>query len=207
MSAIKRHSPTELRGNVPPLTAMLVDGRIFWELFGFGLCSLGGFAGLRDSHTYVWVCFSAAVLGPLIAASVFLFFPIQPYRSWQAQASGMQNKDRRDPEAQRVVELFASPAVRRFTLQTALKLALILLPVTAVVSAFLWGRPSRSLHSPITINNNLFLPVYFLYAVGSFAILKVEILAWAFRNWGNFQRGEGPFHVGKWRSVRDTSSW
>ena len=197
MSAIKRHSPTELWGKVPPLTSMLVDGRIFWELFGFGLCLLGGFAGLRDSDTYVWACFSAAVLGPLIAASVFLFFPIQPYRSWQAQASGMQNKDRRDPEAHRVVELFASPEVRRFTLKTALKLALILLPVTAVVAAFLWGRPSRSLHRPITINNNPFLPVYFLYVLGSFITLKVEILAWAFRNWASFQRGDGPFQQRK----------
>jgi hypothetical protein len=109
----------------------------------------------------------------------------------------MQHKDSRDPEAKRVVELFATPAVRRFTIQTALKLAFALLPVTAVVAAFLWGWPSRSLHRPITVNNNLFLPVYFMYAVGSFIILKVEILAWAFRNWASFQRGEGPFQLEK----------
>jgi hypothetical protein len=197
MSAIKRHLPTELWGKVPPLTAMLVDGRIFWELFGFGLCVLGALEGLRESHTYAWACFSGAALGPIVAAWVLLCFPIQPYRSWQAQAGGMQHKDSRDPEAKRVVELFATPAVRRFTIQTALKLAFVLLPVTAVVAAFLWGWPSRSLHRPITVNNNLFLPVYFMYAVGSFIILKVEILAWAFRNWASFQRGEGPFQLEK----------
>jgi hypothetical protein len=197
MNALKRHLPTELWGKVPPLTAVLVDGRVFWELFGFGLCLLGVLEGLRESHTYAWACFSGAVLGPIIAAWVLLFFPIQPYRSWQAQASGMQNKDTHDPLAKRVVELFETPAVRRFTIQTAARLAFILLFSTAVVAAFLWGWPSRSLHRPITINNNLFLPVYFLYTVGSFIILKVEILAWAFTNWTSFQRGEGPFQPGK----------
>jgi hypothetical protein len=204
MSANQDILPAELKGKVPPLIRMLVQGRVFWDLFGFGLCLAGpsltglhgGIIGLRHSSLYVWICFAAvgAVLGPLASVLVLLWFPIQPYRdSWQAQVAGMKNKDKHDPEAKRLVELFASTVARRFTVQAGLKLSAILMTTMTIISAFRWERLATWLGE---YPSKQLVPAYILCVIGSFAILKVETLAWAFRNWENFRRGEGPFQLG-----------
>jgi membrane protein implicated in regulation of membrane protease activity len=199
--ANKRLLPADITKKVPPVILMWAQGRVFWVLFGFALCLAGPalFGGIvaawigGAAHLYIWSCLAGAVLAPTTAVLLLLWFPIQPYRdSWQAQVAGMKNKDKHDPEAKRLVDLFASTAARRFTLQAGLKVALLLFAAVSIDAALQWRRIDRSLSDSL----KYFLFIYTLVLIGSFVVLKVEIVTWAFKNWENFRRGEGPFQLG-----------
>jgi hypothetical protein len=183
--------PTELKGKFPRRELMLVQGRVFWELFGLGLCLAGpsltglrgGIVWARHSPLYVWTCFAAvgAVLGPMASVLVLLWFPIQPYRdSLYFPARRSLPADKRDPIAKRVADLFASAAARRFTMQAGLKLSAILLLTMTIITALRWEALANSLGE---YPSKQLAPSYILCAIGAFGILKVEILNWAFKNW------------------------
>lgn len=43
---------------------------------------------------------------------------------------------------------------------------------------------------------DIFLALYVVCWIGSFIVLKVEVMAWAFRNWHSFAKSEEPFQPG-----------
>ncbi len=108
----------------------------------------------------------------------------------------MINKDKHDPAAKRLVEILASSRARRFTLQRGLMLALIFFAAaTIILMVFQW----RGLHvrGPGLKPGGIFLALYVMCWIGSFIALKVEVMAWAFRNWDSFAKSEEPFQLGR----------
>jgi len=94
-----------------------------------------------------------------------------------AKLSGMREKDKRDPDARRLVELLKSAAARRFLLRSALKLSGVLLATTAVGVAVY--RPGLTW----SIRLHQLGPCFLGVPLGSLFILQFELLAWAFKNW------------------------
>ncbi len=89
----------------------------------------------------------------------------------------MTEKDKRDPDARRLVELLESAAARRFLLRSALKLSVVLLAATVVGVAVY--RPGLTW----SIRLHQLGPCFVGVPVGSLFILQFELLAWAFKNW------------------------
>ena len=181
--------PAELIGKFPPYARDMVDARIFWDLFGLGLCSFFVIAAsLRapvETRLVDWLSYVGIVLGPLTASLIVILLPINPYRdSWRARAAAMQNLDKRDPTARRLVEILASASARRFSFQMGLRLSLTLLVATAVTrTAFrLLGLHAHELHP-----RDLFITGYIFCSLMSFIMFKFEMMAWAFKNWTNIE--------------------
>jgi hypothetical protein len=57
----------------------------------------------------------------------------------------------------------------------------------------------RGLHvrGPELKPRDIFLVLYMMCWIGSFIALKVEVTAWAFRNWDSFAKSEEPFQLGR----------
>jgi hypothetical protein len=181
--------PNELRRKVPPALYRGVQLKTFWILFGFGFCLLGIYGNLvwppgRNGWQYL-LC---PVVCPMIVACLHIFFPflLNPYRSMSAKLSGMREKDKRDPDARRLVELLESAAARRFLLRSTLKLSVVLLATTVVGVAVY--RPRLTWSIPLHQLGPCFVGV----PVGSLIILQFELLAWAFKNWPAHSEGAAP---------------
>ncbi|MGA8073844.1 MAG: hypothetical protein WB995_10230 [Candidatus Acidiferrales bacterium] len=181
--------PAQLKGKFPPEAQDMVDARIFWDVFGIGLCLFFVIAAsLRapvETRLIDWLSYVGIVLGPLTASLVIILLPIQPYRdSWRARAADMQNLDKRDPTARRLVEILASTSARHFSLVMGLRLSLTLLVVTvAMRTAFrLLG-----LHAHEMRPRDLFIMGYIFCSLMSFIMFKFEMMAWAFKNWTNVE--------------------
>jgi hypothetical protein len=132
-----------------------------------------------------WLSYVGIVLGPLTASLIVILLPINPYRdSWRARAADMQNLDKRDRTARRLVEILASASARRFSFQMGLRLSLTLLVATAVIrTAFrLLG-----LHAHELRPRDLFITGYIFCSLMSFIMFKFEMMAWAFKNWTNIE--------------------
>ena len=182
--------PNELRRKVPPALYSGVQLKTFWTLFGFGVCLLGIYGNLvwppgRNGWQYL-LC---PVVCPMTVACLFMLFPFlfNPYRSRFAKLSGMKDKDKRDPDARRLVELLESAAARRFLLRSALKLSVVLLATTVVGVAVY--RPGLTW----SIRLHQLGPCFAGVPLGSLLILQFELLAWAFKNWPAYSAGDQGF--------------
>ena len=193
--------PAELKGKFPPLELSMVDGRTFWVVFGVGISlfvvTMAAWRAPSAPPVIICMSFAGTILGPITATLILIFLPIQPYRdSWKAKAGGMINKDKRDPAAKRLVEIFASARARQFTLRAELKLSLVLLVATTIILAVFQGAGLHG-HRQGMRPRDIFVMVYGMCWIGSFIALKVEVMAWAFRNWDSFAKSEGPFQLGR----------
>jgi hypothetical protein len=126
----------ELKRKVPPFVSMFLEQRPFWLLFGIGLgifLLYGPVIGRPADHNGF-----RYLLGPLVCpVPSFLFYvvrPFNPYRGPAARFAGMLDMDKRDPDAQQLVQLFRSDQARNFLVRATVKLSAILFVVMAVIT-------------------------------------------------------------------------
>jgi hypothetical protein len=128
MTAIRSSVPRHLVAKVPPMLLMSLSLRTFWNIFGVGLGLLllyGPITGINQDHNGLRYLLGP-LIGPTVALSFLLLCPFNPYRGSAARLSGMENRDKWDPEARRLVELFRSNAARRFLVTSSMKISCVL---------------------------------------------------------------------------------
>jgi FtsH-binding integral membrane protein len=89
----------------------------------------------------------------------------------------MLDLDKRDSEANRLVELLRSPAAKRFVIWTTLKMCALLFSIMAVIAIALRGSLNWSFTSYWLLQGIIGC------CIGSLISLGAEYIGWALRNW------------------------
>ena len=130
--------PRELRAKAPPLLLMFVKQRVYWTIFGLGLAVFllygpisGPNAPDHNGLRYLlapWIC-------PWGAAIYYMFVPFNPYSSGSvSRFAGMIDYNKRDSDANRLVEVFRSPATRHALIRVTLRISVILFLIMMLIT-------------------------------------------------------------------------
>lgn len=179
MVANKFALSSKLRKKVPPLiVGMFLSQRLFFTWLGIAFSAFilfGPVVGQPDHNGYLYLI--GPFVGPIVPALYSILRPFNPYRGPGARFGRMEYRDKSDPEAKRLVEVYRSKEARQFIWRSAAKVAgivfLIMVILTLVVRNSLnWSFPSPGL-APGLLGGCL----------GSFLALSTEYIAWGLRTW------------------------
>jgi hypothetical protein len=170
---------TELRRKVPPMVLMMADLRTFWTLFGMGLAVAmlhGPVVGRPDYNglRYLigpWLC-------PVAGTAYYFLWPFNPYRVTAAdRIAGRFTFNVRDPEAQRLIQVFQSKAARHFLLRAMLQISSQLFGIMVLLAILHW----RSL--TWTLTSFWLAPGLVVRGCASSIVLGVELMNWGLSRW------------------------
>lgn len=181
MTAIRSSVPRHLVAKVPPMLLMSLSLRTFWNIFGVGLGLLllyGPITGINQDHNGLRYLLGP-LIGPTVALSFLLLCPFNPYRGSAARLSGMENRDKWDPEARRLVELFRSNAARRFLVTSSMKISCVLYLFMVPVIYVCWDSLKWHLLSPWLGQGLLGC------SIATFTTLGAQYVGWGLKTWGN----------------------
>jgi len=170
---------TELRRKVPPMVLMMADLRTFWTLFGMGLAVAmlhGPIVGRPDYNglRYLlgpWLC-------PVAGTAYYFLWPFNPYRVTATdRMAGPFTCNARDPDAQRLIQVFQSKAARHFLLRATLQISGQLFGIMVLLAVLHW----RSL--TWTLTSFWLAPGLVVGGIGSSIVLGVELISWGLSRW------------------------
>jgi hypothetical protein len=177
MAATKSVIPFELKGRISPSILTVVETNGFWRAFGIGLSILmlyGPVWGQPDHNGIRYIVGPFAF--PCLGAIYYTLRPFRPYRG-TIFVERTRDIDTTDPLVMRLVEIYKSPAARRFLWLSTTKMAFVQL----VCMGFLTVLVRHSLHW------TLVSPWFWAGAVGcslfSWIALSSEYVAWGLRKW------------------------
>lgn len=179
MTANESLKSTELRRKVPPMVLMMADMRTFWNLFGMGLTVAmlhGPVVGHLDYNglRYLlgpWLC-------PVAGAAYYFLWPFNPYCVTAVdRIVGPFTFSAREPDAQRLIQVFRSKAARRFLLRAMVKISGQLFGIMVLLAILHW----RSLTS--TLTSFWLVPGLVVGAFASSIVLGVELINWGLSRW------------------------
>jgi hypothetical protein len=177
--------PKDLRGKFPNSWVLMLQKstRIALEINLLVLSFLILYATLvGPPHRSEWVYLIAASLGPVSVAIWYVVFPLNPYQSSTAIREGMKDMDDYDNDAKELVALLKSPGARRFLLNTAWKLSLLFMVPMAIISTLMHATPIWRFGADCVVR----IPAFAFLCL--FILFRIELLAWALRNWDNYRR-------------------
>jgi hypothetical protein len=171
--------PGRLRSKIPPLFTMLFEQRIFWTLFGLGLCYLGLYmdvrtVGVRNGY----LCFLGPFLVPGAVVLRYKFFPLNPYRTVAGKVSPARKATQEDPDGKRLVELLRSSTAWHFATKRSALLSGILM-FTSILVVFLW--PARIVWT--TSPPQLLIVGFTIAFAGAVGLVNTELVSWALKTW------------------------
>jgi hypothetical protein len=167
------------------MVLMMADLRTFWTLFGMGLAVAmlhGPIVGRPDYNgiRYLlgpWLC-------PVAGAAYYFLWPFNPYRVTAAdRIAGPFTCNVRDPDAQRLIQVFQSKAARRFLVRAMLKISGQLFGIMVLLAIL----HSRSL--TWTLTSFWLAPGLVVGGFASSIVVGVELINWGLRRW---QSDAGP---------------
>ena len=135
---------------------------------------------LGPPHKSEWVYLLTACLGRLQLLFWYIVFPLNPYRCAAAIRERMKDKDKTDPDAKELVLLLKSPKAHRFLLNRAWKLSLLFVVPMAIISFTMHRIPTWRIGADSLVR----IPAFFFLSL--FLLFRIEMLAWAIRNWEEF---------------------
>lgn len=173
--------PSRLRTKVPPAFTMFLEQRLFWELFGLGLCCLGLF--VLDVRTVrvrsVYLAFLGPFLVPAMVVARYIFYPLNPYKTVAGKiAPARKALQDDDPDRRRLIEILQSPAAWKFAARRSAQLSGVL-----ILASFLFV---LIMPAPIVwmVNPPHLLVVGTIVAlIGGMGIVNTELVCWALMRW------------------------
>jgi hypothetical protein len=173
--AKKAQIPDELKERVPSTYIQFLERPVLMRLLVLGLQCVG-FASRRNG----WIYFVGPLAAPVTAGFFYTIFPFNPYRSRFAQYSQMDNLDRRDPAAKRLVDLLKSSGARSVLLRTGLSISASLIPAMAIIASIQ--------RKPLAWSfDGWFWLVTFGCAALCLRAYEDALIHWAFQNWVSAQ--------------------
>ncbi|MGO8829680.1 MAG: hypothetical protein ACLQT5_10570 [Steroidobacteraceae bacterium] len=175
-----------LKAKVPPMLMMFVEQRRFWTIFGLGLATLLLFGPVAGPHApdhnglrYLlapWVC-------PWGAALYYAFAPFNPYKlSSLSRFSEMADYNKRDPDANRLVEVFRSAEARQTLFRITVRISIILFTVMMLISFIVRSSLAWSVSS-YWVGQGLIA-----CTIGTSIAVASEYVSWGVGSWASGQR-------------------
>jgi len=156
---------------------MLVEARVFWNLFGFALCFCGLYGRLVGQHQRNgYLFFLGPIIFPVLALALRLATPWNPFKVTGSRMFGA-GAGERDSDSQRLIQVINSNPARGVLVRTTAKLSLALLLIMAGISAaqteaLFWSLASSWLIMAIPVST-----------IGATIVLHAELARWAVEQW------------------------